>query len=350
MTKLLQSFARLINLIKPPRTFSWQTVILISIFFWVISFLVGLGCDNLRLQNIFSSLGCLAVIFGVGWFSLENPIIVQGFSLSTWIWVELVCLFVASWWLYLAPFIWMIWPALSAIFAAWPEFFIVRMKIKNLVNEQRFKLLIWILSHLVISCWIQFSLVIQDWVLQYPSLLADDLSQSDFVVKIQPFYRPISGGERVFNAMERQLKIQIDGKLWVVVESWLKNTNQREKLLAEAKKQISGVAEKHLWNFRTEVTAQKTGYNLLMIAEWQGPSYNPQGYLLKKVCQVNAVTRQPTPIKAKVRRIRKNNNARVATTPQVRITAKPVKVANIQCQSVTKQIIEQNQVKNSPKL
>ncbi|XWK88958.1 MAG: DUF5357 family protein [Phormidium sp.] len=343
MNKFIQKLLALVNLIKIPRTFSWQTVICLSIIFGIVAFLLGGLTGNLRLHNIFSFFGCLLILCGYAWFTIENPLIVQGFSLSTWVLVKVICLFMASLQPKIAPVIWMIWPALSATFAAWPEFIAAERKLKKLKNEQRFKLLIWLLSHFVISCWINFSLIIQDWVLQYPSLLADDLSQSNFVVKIQPFSRPTTGGERVLNAMEQQLKTKLDGKLWVVAENWLKDTNQLEKLQNQAKQTISRVKEKNLWKFRTKVAAQKTGYNLSMIAEWQGPSSHPQGYLLKKVCQVNPVTRQPTPLNSNLRRKRRKNNARVATTPQVTIPAKPVKIANIQCQSLSKQIIEKNQ-------
>lgn len=350
MNKLIEKFLRLANLIISPRSFSWKTLILFGLFFWIMALVFGGLIGNLRLQNIFSFWGCLVIVCGYAWFTVENPLIVQGFSLSTWILVEVLCLFLAS----LQPkniqVIWMIAPVLSAIFAAWPEFMAAERNLKNLKNEQRFKLLIWLLIHLVISSWINFYLMIQYWVKEYPSLLADDLSQSDFVVKIQPFSRPTTGGEKVLNAMERQLKIQVDGKLWMVAENWLKNVNQLEKLQNQAKQRISRVQEKNLWKFRTKVTAQKTGYNLLMIAEWQGPSSHPQGYLLKKVCQVNPVTRQPTPVNSNLRRERRKNNASAATTPQVKITAKPVKVANVQCQSVSKEIIEKNQLRTSPKL
>lgn len=354
MKKLIQITGKVsdvITFLKLIRRFIWVILILISVFFWITAFFIGLVTDDSNLQNIFSALGYLVIVFTFGWFTYKNPLIVEGFSLSAWILVGLVCLFFASLLPNTAPFLWMIWPTLSAIFAAWPDFRAADNKIKNLSNEQRLKLLIWFLSHLVVSCWINFSLIIQTWILDYPSLLADDFSQSDFVVKIQLFSSPTTGGERVLNTMERQLKTHIDGKTWVLAETWLKNTNQPEELLAEAKKQISGVKEKELWKFRTEVTAQKTGYNLLMIAEWQGPSYNPQGYLLKKVCQVNSMTQQPTPANTNLgRRVRRNNNARVATTPQGRVIAKPVKVANVQCQSVSQQIIRENQLKTSPKL
>ena len=349
MNNLIQTIYQIINLIKPSRTFSWQTAILISILIWIIAALFGLS-GNLILQNFLSLLGCLLVIIGFSWFTIENPLIVHNFSISTWILIEFICLFAAILWSTNAHFIVMVWPVLSAIFAAWPEFVAIKRNPEILSSEKRIKLLIWILIHLVISCWINFSLIIQYWVSEYPSLLADDLNQSDFVVKIQPFSRSVTEGERVLNAMERQLKIQIDGKLWILADIWLNEPNQGEKLLTKAKQDILGIKEENWWKFNTEVAAQKTGYNLLMIAEWQGPSYNPQGYLLKKVCQVNPVNRQSTPANNNLRRVRKNNNSRVATIPQGKITTKPVKVANVQCQSVTKQIIEKNQVKSSPTL
>lgn len=366
MNNFIKGFVEKINLIKPSRTFSWQTTILISIVIWIIAGVFGLNGD-LRLQNRFAILGSIVVIVGFGWFTFENPLIVHGYSFSAWILVELICLFLASLLPDIAPFILMVWPALSAIAAIWPEFIKIDRKLTNLSSDKRLKLLIWILLHLIISCWINFSLIIQYWILQYPSLLADDFSQSSFVIKIQPFSPPFTEGERVLDSMEQQLKTQLNGKTWMVIENWLDNTKNREKLLTQAKETIVGVKEKELWKFRINLAAQKTGYNLSMSAEWLGPSYNLQGYLLKKDCQVKPVTRQPNRAKINLRRVRRNNNARVAKTIKPGIirpspypintlnkptinTAKPVKVANVQCQSAIKEIIEKNQIKNSPNL
>ncbi|MFB2836801.1 DUF5357 family protein [Floridanema evergladense] len=336
MNKLIDNFLGLITLIKPPQTFSWQTLIYTSIFFWIIALLLGILTGNAKLQDTFSLLGCVIIISGYAWFTVERPFIVQGFSLSAWILVGVICLFITSVQPKFASFIWIVWPVLSAIVAAWPEFIAAGRKLNNLRNEQRFKLLIWFLIHLIFSCWIQFSLIIQGWILQYPSLLADDLSQSDFVVTIKSFSRPVTEGEKVLEAMERQLKTKLEGKSWVIAENWFRDTNQLEKLQNQAKQTLSKIEEKNLWKFNAKITDQKTGYNLLMVAEWQGPSSNPQGYLLKKVCQVNSVTRQPAPVNTKLRRERRNNNARVATASQVKITTIPVKVAKIQCQPVIK--------------
>ncbi|OKH33044.1 hypothetical protein NIES2119_24420 [[Phormidium ambiguum] IAM M-71] len=360
MNNFSKAFSPIINLFKPSR-FSWQTVIIISIAIWIVAGFFWLN-GNLILQNRFAILGSVIVIIGFGWFTFENPLIIRGYSLSTWILVELICLFLASLLPELAPFILMLWPALSAIAAAWPEFIAADKKVKNLTSEKRLKLIIWLLFHLIISCWINFSLIIQDWISQYPSLLADNFSQSDFVIKIQPFSPSITEGEKVVNVMEQYLKNQINFKPWTLAENWLKNPNQQKKMLTQAKEAMIVVKEKDLWKFRTTVTAQKTGYNLSMIAEWLGPSYHPQGYLLKKDCQVSPVTQQPNPNNSNLRRSRRTNTRVMKTTgtglnkpsPNVNkptmTTAKPIKVANVQCQSVTKQIIEQNQPKSSPKL
>jgi len=365
MNNLIKGFSQTINLIKQSR-FSWRTIILISIGIWVIAGFFWLN-GNLILQNRFAILGSVIVIIGFGWFTWENPLIIHGYSMSTWILVELICLFAASVLPEIARFILMIWPALSGIAAAWPEFNLANRNIVNLATEKRLKLLIWILFHLIVSCWINFCLIIQDWVSQYPSLLADNFSQSDFVVKFQPFSRSVTEGEKVLNEMEQQLKNQINCKAWTTAQNWLNNPKNREKLLTQAKEGMVVAKEKDLWKFRTTVAAQKTGYNLSMIAEWLGPSYNPQGYLLRKDCQVIPVTQKPTPTNTSLRRLRRNNNPKVATTLEsrlirqfpdrknslnkpTRITGKPVKLANVQCQSVTKKIIESKQSKTSPKL
>lgn len=365
MNNFIKGFPQTINLIKQYR-FSWQTVILISIVIWIIAGFFWLN-GNLILQNRFSILGSVIVIIGFGWFTWENPLIIHGYSLSTWILVELICLFAASLLPEIAPFILMIWPVLSAMSAAWPEFKPANKKLINLATEKRLKLLIWLLFHLIVSCWINFSFIIQDWISQYPSLLADNLSKSDFVIKIPPFSRSVTEGEKVLNIMEQQLKKQINRKPWTIAEKWLKNPKKQEKLLTQVKEAMVVVKEKDLWKFRTTVAAQKTGYNLSMIAEWLGPSHNPQGYLQRKDCQVIPITQQPTPTNTNLRRFRRNNNARVTKTLEsslirpspepkkslnklVLTTAQPGKIADVQCQSVTKQIIEPKPSKSSPKL
>jgi hypothetical protein len=358
MNRLNQNFVRLINFIKPPRTFSWQTLILVSILLWILALLFGYVGNNLTLHNFFSFLGCALVITGFAAFSLENPIIVQGFSLSAWIWGLSLCLFVASLNPKLAGFAWMIWPVLSAIFATWPELLAVKRKVKNLSSEKRLRLLIWLLCHLVVSCWIQFSLIIQNWVLQYPSLLADNLSQSNYVVKIQPFSLPNTGGELVLEAMERQITAQINGKPWAEVEAWLNDPIKVKKLEDEAKKQIERVKEKDMWKFSTKVSRQKTGYNLLIIAEWQGPSYNSEGYLLKKLCQANSVNQQPTSTNTNRRQVTRRevsalsrtNNRTKAPTAQVIPTVNTLKVAAVQCQAVTQEIVKPTQPQNTPSI
>ncbi|MFB2938646.1 DUF5357 family protein [Aerosakkonemataceae cyanobacterium BLCC-F154] len=347
--QIIEKISALIIFIKSFGKLGWKIIIGLGILFWIIAFSIGLLAEDLRF-NLFSILIYFVVVAIFAFFTLKNPLITVGVSLSTWMLVGLICLFVASLWQNIAPLIWLLMPPLSAIIAAWPSFLAADKKLKNLKNQQRFQLLIWVFIHLIVSCWINLSLIIQDWVQQYPSLLADNFTQSDFIVKIQPFSRPITEGEKVLNFMERQLKSQIDGKPWQVAETWLNNTNEIEKLLKEAKKEISGIPENKFWKFSTEVNTQKTGYNLVMIAEWQGPSYDPQGYLLKQVCQVNSETRQPTPANTNLRRVRRGNNTRVATTPERKVTAKPVKIANLECQSVSKQIIGQNRVKSSPRL
>jgi len=333
MNLLRKSLSWLLNFLKQEPTFNWRSLIKISIYIWAIALLFNVLGFNNRWQNNIAYLGCIILIIAFVWFSKENPLTLYGFSLSYWILVLLISSLIASFNRKIAPWLWIIWPPLSAVFAALPEWEKAERKWKYVTVDVRLKLLIWILIHLLVSCWIGFSLVIQDWLYQYPSLLADNFNNSNFVVKIQLNYHSTTVGAIVLNSMEQQLKAELTCKPWSETELWLGNTTNKNQLVNQAIKKVG--LEKKMWKIKPDLFAKKTGYNLLMSAQWLGPTSQSTAYHLKKVCEINQVL--PQSVKIKSDACPKPKAAKDAASIQTKSNSSAIKITEVNCQAVTKE-------------
>lgn len=337
-------FKKLIILLRPPRVLGWRSLFYLSIIAWLMALLAGGVLKNPSLQNRISFWGCLLLLIAYGWFAIEKPFRFQGFSLTSWIMGVFLCMFLASLNNKTAPIVWFICPPLSATLAAWPELVDEKRKFKIPSPEVRAKLLIWFFSHLVVSCWIQFNTIIQNWLQQYPSLLTEDFSKSAIVVKIQYLSIPTNQGVVVLEQMEKQIETQINGKPWDKAEALQKNTKERKKLKDQAIKQMPNVKEKAMWKIvEPKVSGSKSGYNLELVAQWRGPGSNPTGYDLKKLCQVNSAYKQPTSSTPNRRNLRKSNSSCKGCAGDAgSAVKKQAKIAQVKCGSVSKQILQQS--------
>ena len=157
--------------------------------------------------------------------------------------------------------------------------------------EKRQKMIVVFLSHVVISCWFQFYYVLQDWLQQYPSLLADDLRRSAFVVKLPASEPAISRGTLILNSLETKLSEELDNKPWSEIERWLQDRENKLKLaVQESQKELANLEEDALWQFTSKVSSSESGYNLQLIAIWQGPRSQPEMFSIEKLCKINQVS------------------------------------------------------------
>jgi hypothetical protein len=315
--------------VRLPSAFSWETLILLWLFSWYMAWLA-----TGFVQNLLANLGWIFLIFGVYWATTSTRLFwlfrnekekKWGFALSPWITGAVVSAYLfrqfpgeSSREALVA------WPVISAIIAALPDFLDKDLRPKSPEPQKRQNLIILFGTQFLLSCWFQFGYLIQDWLVQYPSLLADDFNQSAFVVKLEsPLSAPMPRGATILDAMEPKVRAQFDGKPWPEVERLLleqQRTTLISTLAEGTKQQTSPVEEDSLWQVASDVSARSSGYNLELQAIWQGPRSETQEYLVTKSCQIIPVS---PPIRA--------------VTPQtnnVQPTPPPVPVSRVQCDPV----------------
>ncbi|HAZ45342.1 MAG TPA: hypothetical protein DDW76_18450 [Cyanobacteria bacterium UBA11369] len=280
-TKILnQIITYLVKNFKPPKIWSWQTLIIASVILGIaaIAFTAFLP--------ILAVLSGLLLIIGVAWYTTKEPITIQGISIGSWVTGALICLLLFGIWgdpALLAIGV-VAWPIVSAAVAAIPEFWHEGLKLKTPNPEVRQNLTILLLINLLLSCWLLFGFIVQGWLQAYPSIAADELGRSFFVNKVAYGSDPVPRGALVLNAVESRLRNQIDGKVWPDVERWLLNANDRVVKLSE--EVTPKVEEDALWEYGADVSPIDGGYNLNLLANWRGPGTRVEGYHLRKSCKV----------------------------------------------------------------
>lgn len=168
---------------------TWKTFLLLGILFWL---LAGYATDE-NIKNILSGVGLISALICLTLFVQENiirirPVVMKGSNNSyfnNWIISLIICFLIFG----IFPgqithWAWVLCPPVAAIATALPEFWDTPLKLKLPTPEVRLRLSILLLSHLLISCWIQFYFTIDQWIKTNPQLLDQDFSKSLFVFKI----------------------------------------------------------------------------------------------------------------------------------------------------------------------
>ncbi|PSB30851.1 DUF5357 family protein [Stenomitos frigidus] len=319
-------FKELRKTLTPPKPDSWQSLLWISIFSWAMSLLP----ESLFIQGFIATCAWFFLIPGVHWFlheekfevfklkiNVKKGLTVNGIWLGPWITGALVCLLLFSELPENRISIGFIcWPPISAIIAALPKFIAVGPHYKTPDPAGRQELVILLLTNLLVSCWFQLFFLTQSWLVDYPSLLTEDLSRSAFVVKFTG-NRPSSRGATILDQAETIVKEQLDGQPWSQAERWLFDLKPRmQQVEATVMSRLPLVKENELWQLDGQVLP-RTEYQLQLMAIWQGPSADGSGYYLMKPCQI---TRLSDPRRSLARTVTSTQIARVTcdavTTPK----------------------------------
>jgi len=270
---------------KPPRAFSWQTLVLVSVFSWCVSVIV----ETEALRDVLARLGWIFLMLGVGWGMSSTRINLLGLVLypGPWITGALACVVLfAGWNVDLTRVALVSWPLISFAVAAIPKLF-PRLTFSLPDPPVRQQLLIQFLLSCLLSAWFQFHFVIQDWLRAYPSLLGDSLGRSAFVVRLDARGFGVPRGVILLNLAEPLLKQELQALSWAEVERWLL---ERETRVAELQQRVlqqtPRVEEDTLWRFWGDVPAGLPEYTLKLRAVWLGPSSNLKGYFLEKSCLI----------------------------------------------------------------
>lgn len=284
---------------RPPSAFSWETLILLCFFSWYMSILTA----NQEVKFFLNNFGWIFLIFGVYWATTSAHQLRigykfptnDGFPLSPWITGALVSIYLfggVDFEVRREALIY--WPVISAIIALLPDFLkegpdgVMTLKKPPLNNRQN--MVVLVTSQLLLTCWFQFNFLVQDWLVQYPSILADNVQNSAFVVKFNPATsQNLTRGVTLLESVEARLQERLDGKPWSEIERSLL-PEERTKLVntveEQVKQQNSPLAEDGLWQVRSGVSTRKAGYNLGLKAIYQGPRAQSTPYFLDKACQI----------------------------------------------------------------
>jgi hypothetical protein len=284
-------------------------------------------------ENLLVNFGWIFLIWGVFWGTTAAGQLrigykdkqKDGFPLSPWITGALVSVYIFG-----GPTgevrreALIYWPVISAIIAALPDFLGEGFTLKAPPLQKRQNLVVLFGTQILLSCWLQFYFVIQNWLVQYPSLVADDFDQSAFVVKWEsPLSPPPPRGALILESMEPKLRDQLNARPWSEVERSLL-PKERQKLLntlaKQTKQQMSSLEEDSLWQVTSDVSTSGSGYNLELRANWKGPRSGLQEKSMTKPCQI---TQAYPPTTGETKPI--NTQQESPSRPVSRVVCQPVK-------------------------
>ncbi|MBD6615169.1 hypothetical protein FNW02_04705 [Komarekiella sp. 'clone 1'] len=285
-------YAGVKKVLVPPKAYSWQTFIYLSVFSWVLSyFATG------YIRDIIAFCGWLFLISGTAWYTTEDPLRVPGTFMPVG---AVITGFLVSVFAFgdqedvITPRTIVLWPTISALITAIPEFIEgtdTDAKAQIPKPEDRQRILILVASCMLLSCWIQFYFVMDNWLREYPSLQADNFKRSNFVVRTQGPEKIPQNGVVILEKLQPLIEEQIAERPWSEVERWLLDAklqvgNAGKQVIAN---NLAEYEEKNLWRVEPRVANIKSGYILDLLSIWTGPSSNPRGYYLKKSCRVEPV-------------------------------------------------------------
>jgi hypothetical protein len=324
------------KLFVPPKAYSWQTFIYLSGFSWLLSFFaVG------YVQNLIAFLGWIFLIAGTTWYTTEDPLRVPGTFMPVG---ALITGFLVSVFAFghpedgITPRTIVLWPTIAAIITAIPDFIEgtdTSTKAKLPKPEVREKIIVLLASCMLVSCWIQFYFVMDNWLKEYPSILIDNFERSTFVIKLPApgeesetvgdtkteVQKIPKNGVTILDGLEIVVTENLNRRPWSQVEKWLIEANEQVRSLGNLviNQRLGEYEERKLWRVEARVTNTISKYQLDVLSIWDGPSSQPKGYYLQKTCRIEPIA---------------------VSTRDVRITLSEVEVKNtvaeIECDRLSK--------------
>jgi Family of unknown function (DUF5357) len=307
------AYENLKKLLIPEKAYSWQTLIYLSLFSW---FMSSLAMGTAR--DLIAFCGWVFLIAGTSWYTTtDTPVMVPGTNLPIGAVVTgfLVSVYAGRSEEVFTPVTIVLWPTIAAIITAIPEFFEgsgIDSKRQLPKLEIRQRIIILLAACMILSCWLQLYFVLDKWVRQYPSLLADDFSKSTLILRSDIKKNAPESGAIILNRLQPIVEEQLQGRLWnqqannneIDVEKWLIDANKRVGIIGQEvinryaaeyeKKNLVKYEERLFWTTEARVVSTKStnsGYRLDLLSVWKGPSSNPKKYFLRKSCQIDPISK-----------------------------------------------------------
>ncbi|MGB2925525.1 MAG: DUF5357 family protein [Limnothrix sp.] len=276
--------------LKPDRWYSWQTAFLLSAISCVMSILAEtFGKTDSLVATLIAYCGWIFLIAGISWWSTEEyP------TFSPWITGAALCIFffgsfsIESWGWAVA-----VWPIISAIVYTLPYFWddCLRPRIPN--TADRIKILLVVGSQLLFSFWIQFFIVLSNFIEEYPSFYNDDLSESLFIVRTPNRSLQSPRGVFILELLDGKLVEHYEDKPWAEVDAEIVRdpTVIPEQLLTGVNRQITPLKEDSYWELQPAIAIPADrGYDLIVRYEWTGPqARQDDDYFVEKTCSLQPI-------------------------------------------------------------
>ncbi|MGB3790908.1 MAG: DUF5357 family protein [Phormidesmis sp.] len=292
------------TLLWPDQYFSWQTLLLLSLFSLLIATIIeSAGNRNPWAVTLLVNFSWIFFVSAVWWALKENPIKVYGFSISPWITGIVLCMFLFKPWTDVR-FRWAFtcWPMVSTGILALPYFVNWELKVKTPDKETQKTLVMTTLINLLLSSWISFYFRVQDWVGSYPSLLASDFGRSAFVYDFNRQREQESQGVPLLESMAIAIEEELNNQPWYQTERWLYTRQPRlEAIARQAKDSLDAQNEGGFWQVETpkELRPIEDGYFLDLSANWTGPTSRDGSFFTQKTCKILPVDRpRSAPVQA----------------------------------------------------
>jgi len=283
------------QIIKPPQVYSWQTFILLSLIslsFALLSF--GFHYVNgIRkitfVPNLIANFSFLFLIIGLSWLSVQKNLFFRSWLIS-----GLICLFIFGNISQLPHQLGLILlPILASFIAIFPYFIDKNFKFHGVEEKHRLKVILIGGVHLMLSCWLQVYFVFNNWATQYPTLLAD-FSQSSLIINLQTQNYP--RGNYWLKQIQLNLDNQLNNKQWFITQQWIDNAVSTD-IIQQIKKQIidtnSSIVEDTFWKLKIKIEQSDFGYNINLLAIWQGPKFKEKEYFCEKNCLLQPLIFSP---------------------------------------------------------
>lgn len=166
--RVVKNVTSFVNTVRPPRLYHWKTVVITGLVAWLISSLLT---DNMERSNAIANLSWILLTAGVSWRTNQPPFVINGVSLSPWITGTLITVLVYQETAEQLPtFAITIWPIICACFVFFIQLIEAKFELRPTPPMIGGPFLLLILSHLVLSCWIGFYFLVDNWIEEYPDL------------------------------------------------------------------------------------------------------------------------------------------------------------------------------------
>jgi hypothetical protein len=297
---------------KDIKPFSWQTALGLSLLSWIVFVVVR----DPYLKKFVSIYGWAFLILGVDWYYVDDKeekkkLYLPGLDIKvnygSWLTGALFCLALLTndFLLRDAHTALVAWPIVSVLIASLTRILRPGLELNQLFRvpqdaNTRQDLVILFLFGLLFSCWFQFHFLLQDVIQQYPSILADDFRNSAFVSRLNPRRfnlgrSPESRGAIILDTAEDLIRNQLSGQSWLEVQRRLRNLETQvadlgDVAIARAYEDAPEAEERQFWRFNAIFEDKLPDDSLELQAIWTGPSSQPTGYALRKVCSVRRST------------------------------------------------------------